>query len=360
MKFVHIADMHFDEPFTVLNTRSNLGEKRRLEQRKVFAKIIDYIQENDIPYFFISGDLYEHKYIRQTTIQYLNMLFQKIPNTKIFIAPGNHDPNILNSMYRNYPWNENVKIFNSSLEIVEEDDVDIYGWGFDDFYCKESPIKNIKIKNMDKINILITHGSLDGGYDEYREYNPMSKKELKQLGFDYVALGHIHKKDYDSEENQRVVYPGSTIALGFDELGKHGAIVGNVDKEQIKLEFIAFDDREFKEINFDVSDNDSVESLIENINKLQLNDMNFYKIIFTGKRNFEINPYAIYPFIEQDNIIKIKDETKINFDIEKISTENNLCGLFIKEILEDEKNGIIDHETSERVMEIGLDILNNQ
>ena len=33
MRFVHIADMHFDIPFTSLNAVENLGEKRRIEQR---------------------------------------------------------------------------------------------------------------------------------------------------------------------------------------------------------------------------------------------------------------------------------------------------------------------------------------
>ena len=46
MKFVHIADMHFDSPFTGLTTIDNWGDKRRLEQRKVFRKIIDYIKQN--------------------------------------------------------------------------------------------------------------------------------------------------------------------------------------------------------------------------------------------------------------------------------------------------------------------------
>ena len=46
MKFVHIADMHFDAPFTSLNSKENLGDKRRLEQRNVFKKIIDFIKEN--------------------------------------------------------------------------------------------------------------------------------------------------------------------------------------------------------------------------------------------------------------------------------------------------------------------------
>ncbi len=357
MKFIHIADMHLDEPFTVLNTRSNLGEKRRLEQREILSKIVSYIQENKIPYFFISGDFYEHKYIRKTTIEYVNMLLKKIPETKIFISPGNHDPNILNSMYRNYHWSENVKIFGSSIERIEEKDVDIYGWGFDDFYCKNSQISNIKISNPEKINVLVIHGSIEG--DEQGEYNPMRINELKQLGFDYIALGHIHKPDYISEEDQRIVYPGSTMALGFDELGKHGAIVGDVDKEGVKLSFIAFDNRQFKEIYLDVTSIESVETLIEKINSIQIDENNFYKIILTGKRNFEINTYYLYSFIESKNIIKLKDETRINIDVKLISQEKNLKGLFIKEIFDDVEQGNIDETIAEKIIELGLDVLDN-
>ena len=44
MKFVHIADMHFDIPFTSLNSVEDLGEKRRIEQRNAFRKLIEYIK----------------------------------------------------------------------------------------------------------------------------------------------------------------------------------------------------------------------------------------------------------------------------------------------------------------------------
>ena len=39
MKFVHIADMHFDSPFTSLGRIEGLSDIRRLEQRKIFKKI---------------------------------------------------------------------------------------------------------------------------------------------------------------------------------------------------------------------------------------------------------------------------------------------------------------------------------
>ena len=91
MKFIHMADMHFDSPFVNLSQIDTLGDFKRLEQRKAFKKIIEYIKENNIEYFFISGDLYENQYIKQSTIEYINNLFKEIPKTKIFISPGNHE-----------------------------------------------------------------------------------------------------------------------------------------------------------------------------------------------------------------------------------------------------------------------------
>ena len=140
MKFLHIADMHFDMPFSFLNSKGDFGKIRRLEQREIFKKIINYIKENNIEYFFIAGDFYEHNYIRQSTIEYINELFKQIPNTKIFITPGNHDPYIVNSMYKKFDWNDNVKIFNSKIKKIETKEANIYGMGFEDFYCKKSNI----------------------------------------------------------------------------------------------------------------------------------------------------------------------------------------------------------------------------
>jgi len=160
MRFVHVADMHFDAPFTVLSGK-NLGDVRRLEQRKVFSKMIDYIKEENIPFLFISGDLYEHNYVKQSTIEYINDLFKAIKNTQIFISPGNHDPFLKNSFYNTFKWSENVHIFNGEVGVHEFPEVDVYGFGFDDFYCTDFLMENIVIKNKEKINILVLHGSLD-------------------------------------------------------------------------------------------------------------------------------------------------------------------------------------------------------
>lgn len=223
MKFVHIADMHFDSPFTGLSNTGNLGDIRRLEQRKIFKKVIDYIKQNKIEYLFIAGDLYEHEYIRKTSMEYINHLFQEIQDTQILISPGNHDPYIKGSYYEQFEWSENVRICKNKWEVVENENTDIYMTAFTDFYENQSILEKIEIKNPSKINILLTHCDLNGSQDENGfSYHPILESKLNALNFDYVAMGHIHKTNF--APNKKMIYPGSTISFGFDETGEHGMV----------------------------------------------------------------------------------------------------------------------------------------
>lgn len=359
MKFVHIADMHLDAPFTLLN-KNGLGQKRRTEQMQALKKVIEYIKENNIEYLFICGDLYEHEYIRQSTIEYVNNLFKQIENTKIYIVPGNHDPKIKNSYYEKYNWNSNVHIFSRKIEKIEQGSIDIYGYGFDNFYIEMPEYEDLQIENKEKINILLTHADLDGAGNKEIIYNPISKNKLKELGYNYVALGHIHKPVQIQEGNTCIVYPGSTISLGFDELGKHGMIVGNINLEtkEIKTEFIVLDETEFKEIELNIDETLTKEELIEKINTLKLQENGYYKIILQGRRNFEIDINEISKQIEKIQIIKIKNKTKIKINLEEIARQNSLKGIFVKELLEKMEQNPEEKEKIERAILIGLEAFN--
>ncbi len=354
MKFIHIADIHFDMPFATLETRK-LSENRRIEQRNAFKKVIEYIKENNIPYLFICGDLYEHEYIRKSTIEYINKLFETISDTKIYIVPGNHDPYIKNSYYAKFNWAKNVTIFKEKLEKIENENICIYGYGFEDFYMKKEE-KQIQIEDKNKINILLTHGTLDGNASEEMIYNPMSKAKLKEIGFDYIGLGHIHKISYNEEENQNIVYPGSLVSLGFDELGKHGMIYGEIDEEtkKLNLEFIPIDEKEFVEKEIDASEILSEEELIEKINEGNYDESKYYKIVLTGNKNIEINTNKILENTIYKNIIKIKDKTTLKIDLSSIAKQNNLKGIFVKNLLEKIEEEPENKEKILKAIEIGL------
>lgn len=355
MKFVHIADMHFDIPFTTLN-KNNFGEQRRLEQRKTLKKIIEYIIQNQIEYLFICGDLYEQQYIKKSTIEYINQLFMQIPQTKIYITPGNHDPYLKNSYYNQYNWSKNVYIFGNQIQKINNENIHIYGYGFNDFYMTNSQIEQIQIQEPQHINILLTHASIDSGADkEYAKYNPIPKNELRKKGFNYIALGHIHKPYYNQEENQNIVYPGSTIALGFDEQGKHGMIVGEIDENKnLKTQFIPLDNKEFVETTIQINNINSKEQLIENINEIQLEQNKFYKLNLVGERNFEINTYELEKYVDE-KIIKIKNNTKIKQNLEELANQNNLKGIFVKNMLKKLQEQPEEKEKIMKAIEIGLE-----
>ena len=357
MKFVHLADLHLDAKFDSLSSIDGLPQKRRLEQRKALKDVVEYIKENDIKLFLISGDLYEQNYIRKSSIEYVNKLFEEIPDTQIFIEPGNHDPYIKNSFYSTYTWSKNVHIFNENIEKIDFEDAHIYGFGFTDFYCKQSEIEEIQVEEPDDINILITHGSLDGGSDDLREYNPLRQSKLKQLDFDYIALGHIHKPYYNEEKNQKIFYPGSTISLGFDELGEHGILVGDIEKDELKVKFMTIDPRQYEEKKVDITEMTSNEEVLEKLQNLVLNNENLYKIILVGKRYFTLNIDEIKKLNSRENIVKIKDKTKVGIDIERIAEENNVRGIFVRNMLERKERENLDEDFIEKAIEIGLEVL---
>lgn len=340
MNFVSVADVHFDIPFRKISDRAGLGRERRLDQRKAFKKVIDYIKENNVEYLFIAGDLYEQDYVQEATIAYINDLFKTIENTKIYIVPGNHDPRIKNSYYETYKFNDNVKIFTDRLEIVENDDCDIYGYGFNNFEMSQNKFDDLQIKNKNKINVFLSHGDI---YNK-SVYNPMNLNLLEEK-FDVINLGHIHKRDK--------YYSGSLISLGFDELGEHGFIYGEADEnKKITKHFIKADDKEFIRENFDITNILSNEELIEKLNEIETrNDL--YEIILIGERSFKIE---IDLNLVQKSIIKIKDETKLKEE-ENIN-ENSLYGIFVKNLKRKLENEEIDEKQYEQIIELEKQIMN--
>ena len=84
-----------------------------------------------------------------------------------------------------------------------------------------------------------------------------------------------------------------------------------------------------------------------------------YKLLLVGTRNFEIDVYKIFKYNLDDRIIKIKDKTKLNYDLSILSGDTSLKGLFIKEMLNklENEDNINEKKILEKAIEIGLEVL---
>lgn len=324
MKFIHIADVHFDMPMLSLKGNRDYIKKRRIEQKKAFRDVIQLAKKEKVDALFIAGDLFEQNFVERGTVEYIISNLQLIPDVNIFIVPGNHDPFIKDSPYETFDWPENVTIFKSEYGMISLEDADIYGVGFEDYEMDNDSIKEIKIEDDSKINILVTHGTLNGST---HKYNDIKIKDLEK--FDYVALGHIHEKKID---DSKIIYPGSLVSCGFDELGKHGFVKGEITKDDCKIEFVPVDAKEFKRIELDLSKYTNFHDVIDALN---LDDESYYKIIFNGARNFNTEELIEALNSLDKSICEIRDETRVPYDFETIKKEENLKGVFTKKILDE-------------------------
>ena len=353
MKFVHIADVHFDVPFSTISDRAELGQTRRLEQREAFKKVIEFIKENNIEYLFISGDLYEQLYVRKSTIIFINNLFKEIPNTKIYITPGNHDPYIKASYYNCYEWEKNVKIFTSQVEKIENEDAIIYGFGFDNYEMNKNQLNEIVIEQSNKPQILITHGTIVSGNDTKGIYNPMSAQELLKKGFDYIALGHIHKPQILIRDN--AAYAGALEPVDRNDLGDHGYIEGHLENGRLKTNFVPFACRSYEQILLMLRE-DSTQASLEDMLKADLANkgrMNIYRIVIQGTRAPELLllPERLKSF---GYVTEVLDESKPSYDLEALQKKysGTLIGDYISYFLEKDRNAV-----EEKALYYGLQAL---
>ncbi len=198
------------------------------------------------------------------------------------------------------------------------------------------------------------HADLNASSKSDTPYNPIPIKQLEEKGFDYIALGHIHKPNFV----KNIVYPGSAFPQGFDELGKRGMVVGSLKKVEdevfLEKEFIELNEIEFSEKEIDVTNLNSVEQLAEAINDLPINDSELVKVVLIGKRNFEIDIYELYKLIENEKIIKMKNKTKTSFNLDELANSGSLKGLYIQEI--QKRINLAETEEEKVILENAIDI----
>ena len=150
-------------------------------------------------------------------------------------------------------------------------------------------------------------------------------------------------------DSSKIIYPGSLTSCGFDEPSKHGMIVGNIEGKHIDYQFVKVDDTEFEKKEIDISNINSTQELID---KLNLKENVIYKIELEGTRNFDTKNVEDELRVINKNVCEVIDDSKVNYNLEEISKEDTLKGIFTKKILEEIKKNPKDE--SKLLRSVGL------
>lgn len=260
IKFLHAADLHLDSPFSALPP--DKAEVRRAEFRAAFTSLTMYARMNKIDFLLLSGDLFDSDYASRDTAALMRREFANLPDCRVIIAPGNHDPFTGTSYYRRAEFPDNVFIFDTD-EIGAFDFPDknttIYGWAFTSAQMTTCPLDNFEPEDSSRINLLCAHGDLG---KTSSVYCPIPVETLARSGIDYAALGHIHDFSGVNRYGRTwTAYSGCLESRGFDELGAKGAVIGAAEKEdretKLGAKFIRFSKRVYETETLDVTGSES-------------------------------------------------------------------------------------------------------
>lgn len=334
MNFIHIADVHLGaSPDSMMPW----GRKRADEIWDSFYELLDIAAESDTDLLLIAGDLF-HRQPLKRELKEINYRFSKLKSTQIVLIAGNHDPITSDSNYKDFEWAPNVAFFRKnhlSYIYFEQLGTIVYGMSYDRKEMKEPVYDNVRpmrrFKDGSKVPDGTIHILLGHGGDA--DHIPISIDKLGRAGFDYVALGHIHKPEVFPKA--AIAYAGALEPVDRGDEGEHGYISGEVNDERTSVNFVPFATREYVKMRIPMQSEHTMAQLSEMIrNKIhERGDNNIYKLILEGQHDADLE-IDTQKLMQLGNVLSVEDHTLPDYDYDRIFLENrdNIIGMYIEKI----------------------------
>jgi DNA repair exonuclease SbcCD nuclease subunit len=181
----------------------------------------------------IAGDLFDDPYPSPSLVSFVINEMKRV-QIPVFVIPGNHDPMVKGSVYSENDFPSNVTIFDKEFSTKTIGDLAVHGIAYDPEKFDKHILKDLPEPLSDKYNIALVHGSykfMDFG-DE--NYYPIEKEEIEGSKMDYIALGHFHTF-HEIKTSVPACYPGTPDGLGFNDTGKRGIVLVDLDKKGVRI-----------------------------------------------------------------------------------------------------------------------------
>ncbi len=360
VKILHCADIHLDSSFVCGDAVKS--ELRRSELFSSFSSMMNYVKLNGIDIVLISGDLFDSENVTRDTAALLQREFADNPKCKFVITPGNHDPFTNDGVYGRVDFPSNVYIFkNSSVSRFSFDDlnVDVYGYAFVNSELCYNPFKAQKPVNYSKINILMAHGDI---LSQKSTSCPITVEDIKETGFDYVALGHIHAGgEINKVDDTYYAYSGCLEGRDFGECGNKGAIYCEFEKEKYELKAnfkrLKFSKRRYEVEKINITGAKTLADVLpkvkETVNEKGYSRDTLLRVVLEGDVSPELCISNSHFVSVAENLfyLEIVNKTTPFYDIERLENDPTIRGAFYGEL-----KGLLESE-DEREREVAYSAL---
>lgn len=353
LRFIHAADLHLDSPFIGLRTLvPAIADKLRDATFAAYENIIDLCIRERVDALLVAGDIFDgaDRSLR-AQLRFADGL-NKLSNAGItsFVCHGNHDP--LSGWEARLTFGKGVHRFGaevSGIPVFPDDPsrAMVFGISYPQRDVRENLVPQFDKVTPGPFNIGLLHANVDNktGHDAYA---PCTLGDLQRTAIDYWALGHVHTRQVLRPGNPTVVYPGNPQGRHLNEPGARGVYLVEVsDSGDVRLDFQAMDVVRWAQLEVDISDLETEQSLLDRIERelaICQNDADgrsvIFRLVLTGRGQLHLTlnrPSFADDLLERVNAIRypessflwcerIQARTAPNFDRKQQSLRTDFVG----------------------------------
>ncbi|WP_293647429.1 metallophosphoesterase family protein [Thiolapillus sp.] len=270
MKFIHAADIHLDSALHGLERYEGAPvDEIRSATRRAFDNLIELAIEEEVAFILLAGDLYDGDWKDYNTGLYFMQHMARLCDAgiRVFIVAGNHDAASQITKHLRLP--DNVTLFSTKhpeTVVLEDLNVAIIGQGFATRAVTDDLSQAYPQGDPQLFNIGLLHTCLDGK-PGHEPYAPCSVDGLRSKGYQYWALGHIHKREEVSQDPW-IVFPGNIQGRHIREVGPKGCTLVRVESGEIaSVEHRDLDVMRWARCEIDVSASETMDELFEQVSE---------------------------------------------------------------------------------------------
>lgn len=256
-KFIHAADIHLDSPLHKLDLYEGAPVQMiRQATRAAFENLVTLAIDQQAAFVLISGDLYDGDWKDYNTGLYLISQMRRLRDAgiSVFVIAGNHDA--ASRITKSLKLPEGVTILSSRTPetiMLTDLQVAIHGQSFASPAITRDLSADYPPPCGGFYNIGMLHTGVSGK-EGHAPYAPCTIDGLVSKGYDYWALGHVHKREVLTE-NPVIVFPGNIQGRHIRETGAKGCLLVTVsDSGATRSEFVATDVVRWFTLPVDVSE----------------------------------------------------------------------------------------------------------
>ncbi len=243
---MHLADAHLDSPFQGLSfLPSNEFKNIKQSTQKSFTKAIDTALDRNVDLVLIAGDTFDSAHPSPQSQLFFSREIKRLTDQKIQVVMilGNHD--YLNPNEMLLPQTPYFKLLGSNEEVEEFESktkedfrYTVVGFSYQHNHIETDKISEFP-KKGDNFTIGLMHAGAKTTTNYQNVYAPFTTAEIKDLNYNYFALGHIHLRQ-TLREDPLIVYSGNLQGRHINEQGSKGVYIGIVDEttKKVSLDFI--------------------------------------------------------------------------------------------------------------------------